>query len=70
MAKYVYLANFYSNNGKFDEIRDTARTNEILHKLQQKQAKIISIEPSMGNAGDGVAAVYVITYEAEAPVEL
>lgn len=69
MAKYVYLATFYSNTGKFDEVRDTARMNEILHKLQQKNTKIISVEPSLGNAGDGVAAVFVITYEAEEPVE-
>jgi len=69
MAKYVYLATFYSNTGKFDEVKDTARTNEILPKLQQKQAKIISVEPSLGNAAGGVAAVYVITYEADEPVE-
>ena len=70
MAKYVYLVTFYSTNGKFDEIRDTARVNDILHRLQQKQAKILSVEPSLGNAGGGVAGVYVIMYEADAPIEL
>ena len=70
MAKFVYLVNFYSATGKFDEVRDTARINEILQKLQNKKANIISITPALGDAGGGVAAVCAVVYEAGAPIEL
>lgn len=70
MAKFVQLLTFYSAGGKFDEVKDTHRLNEVLKALQDDKATIISVLPAAGGAGTGTAAVYVITYEAPAPVEI
>ncbi|MFH0769258.1 MAG: hypothetical protein V1932_06805 [Chloroflexota bacterium] len=72
MAVFVQLCTF-SSAGKFDEKKDTHKINEVLTKLQNNGAKIMSITPSMGSMGMGtlgsnIAAVYVITYEASAPI--
>lgn len=69
MAKYVYIATFLSSSGKFDEFRDTARMNDILHHLQERKAGILSVQPALGGQTGAVSAVYLITYEAEVPVE-
>lgn len=70
MAKYVHLITFYSATGKFDEVRDTVRINDVLRKLQDKKANIVSITPVLGDASGGVAEICMIVYEAGAPVEV
>jgi len=72
---FIQLVTFTSVGGKFNEKKDTHKVNEVLTKLQNKGAKIMSITPSVGGIGSAgplvsssIAAVYVITYEAPAPI--
>ena len=71
MKTYVQLASFQSISGKFDEQKDSRRINEILGKLQDRGAKIIGIRASAGGSGtSNVTAVYLISYEANEPIEI
>ncbi len=70
MAKFVYLVNFFSNSGRFDEVKDTKRLNDILAKLQHNNAVIISVTPSVAPVAAAVSSIYIITYEAPAPIEI
>ena len=70
MAKFVQLVTFRSSSTKFDERKDTRRINEFLVKLQNNGATVINVIPSIGGDIGNVAAVYVIIYEAPAPVAI
>ena len=75
MPIFVQLVTFSSGGGKFDEKKDTRKINEVLAKLQDSGAEIRGITSSIGGMGSGmgvgsVSAVYVITYEAPAPVAI
>ncbi len=71
MSIFVQLASFQSISGKFDEKKDSQRINEILSKLREKGAKIEGISASIGGSGGANAtAIYLITYEANASIEI
>lgn len=69
MAVFVQLVTFSSKGGQFDEMKDTERINGFLAVLQNEGAKIISVTPAVGGKMEAIAAVYVITYEADEPIE-
>ena len=61
MPIFIQLVTFSSSTGKFNADGDTQAINEVLQRLQDKGARIISIVPQIGGA---TSAVYTITYEA------
>ena len=71
MRTFVQLASFSSSSGKFDEKKDSRSINEILGKLQDKGAQIVGISTSISrSSGANATAVYLITYEANDPIEI
>ncbi len=70
MSMFVQLATFSSASGKFDEKKDSRSINEILRKLQDKGVRIVGISASIAGELSNATAVYVITYEANAPIEI
>ena len=71
MRTFVQLASFSSSSGKFDEKKDSQSINKTLGKLQDYGAKITGISGSIGGSGTtNTAAVYLITYEANDPIEI
>ena len=56
--------------GKFDEKKDTQRINDILNKLQTDNAIVKSILPAMAGDIAGTHSVYIISYEAPAPISI
>ena len=71
MSMFVQLATFSSFSGEFDEKKDSQRINEILRKLQDKGARIVGISTSISrSSGANATAVYLITYEANDPIEI
>lgn len=53
--------------GHFDDKKETARVNDVMRKLQEKGAKILDVEVTLG-VYNGSHAVYLITYEAVTPI--
>ena len=70
MPKFVQLVTFESSSGKFNEEKDTKRINKVLEELQRNKATIISVTPSVGGGMTNTAAVYVILYEANTPINI
>lgn len=70
MSVFLQIASFTSVSGKFDETKDTQSINEKLQKLQDRGAKIIGVNVSLGGAESIVSAIYTITYEASAPIQI
>lgn len=69
MPTYVRLVTYQTSGGRFHAEKDTRSLNEVLQELQDRKAKIISITPAVGGAFlQGIAAVYVIAYEAPTPI--
>lgn len=69
MAIFVQLVTFSSNRGSFDGLKDSVTINEYLSILQRRGAIIKSVTPAIGGKMEAIAAVYVITYEADEPIE-
>jgi predicted CoA-binding protein len=70
MPIFVRLISFHSGGGQFDTKKDSRALNEVLQKLQDKGAHILSITPAMGGGTlQGIAATYTVTYEAPSPIE-
>ena len=69
MAIFVQLVTFSSSRGSFDGLKDTVTINEYLSILQRRGAVIKSVTPSIGGKMEVISAVYVITYEADEPIE-
>ena len=67
MSLFVQIASFSSASGKFDEDKDTRNINEKMQYLQDNGAKIIGVNLSIAGSA-GTSAVYIITYEANAPI--
>jgi hypothetical protein len=60
--------------GRFDSRKDTKKVNEVLAQLQMHGAIVKSVKLSASSVNSildthGSYAVYVITYEAAAPIE-
>jgi len=70
MARFVYLMECPSIGGWFDKAEDNQRINEILANLQANRATIISVTRSLANASSANSSVYLITYDATAPIDV
>ena len=70
MPIFVQLVTFSTGGGKFDEKKDTRKINEVLAKLQDNGAEITDVTPAIGGMPINAPAVYVITYEAAAPIAI
>ena len=70
MAKFVQLVTFETSSGKFNAEKDTKSINIVLEELQRNKATIISVTLSVGGGMTNTAAVYVILYEANTPINI
>jgi hypothetical protein len=58
----------FSTNVRFDSEKDDREVNNILQRLQDRGAEIRDITVRLAG-GTGATALYVIEYEADAPIE-
>jgi len=70
MPIFVQLVTFSTGGGKFDEKKDTSKINQVLAKLQDNGAEIRDVTLSVGGMVLSVSAVYIVTYNAPAPIAI
>jgi tagatose-1,6-bisphosphate aldolase len=66
MPVFVQMLSFRAHVS-FDDKKDTRTINEAMRKLQENGAKILDVRVSVGQPG---MAVYLITYEAAAELDI
>jgi hypothetical protein len=69
MPVFVQMLSFRSSRQDFNETKDTERINEVLKELQEKGARIIDVKVNLAGT-ISTAAIYLITYEADSPINL
>jgi hypothetical protein len=69
MPVFVQMLSFRSSRQDFNETKDTERINEVLKELQEKGARIIDVKVNLAGT-ISTAAIYLITYDADAPISL
>lgn len=67
MAKFISTVSFTTGRS-FRSEEDDPKVNEVLQKLQTAGAAILDIELKLAGRASGVVAVYLIQYEAPAPL--
>ena len=69
MPRFVYTIGFKLNELSYED--HEAILNAKLEELQERGAEVIDIKSTIGgNFWSGVHVAYLITYDAEAPIEL
>jgi tagatose-1,6-bisphosphate aldolase len=69
MPVFVQILSFRSQRQDFNERKDTETINSALKELQEKGARIIDVKVNLAGT-ISTAAVYLITYEADAPITI
>ena len=67
MPKFIRTVSFTTGRS-FKSEEDDPKVNEVLQKLQTAGAEILDIEVKLAGRASGVVAVYLIQYEAPAPI--
>jgi hypothetical protein len=60
----------FSTGGRFDSSKDDAEVNRVLQRLQSGGGVIHAITPRLAGREMGATLVYVIEYDADAPIDL
>ena len=69
MPVFVQMLSFRSSRQDFNETKDTERINEVLKELQEKGGRIIDVKVNLAGT-ISTAAIYLIIYEADSPINL
>ena len=67
MPKFISTVSFTTGRS-FKSEEDDPKVNEVLQKLQNAGAEILDIDVKLAGRASGVVAVYLIQYEAPAPI--
>jgi hypothetical protein len=58
----------FSTGRSFDAKKDDPEVNRVLEAIQRAGAKILQIQVTLAGQEAGATSLYVIEYEAEAPI--
>jgi hypothetical protein len=73
MPTYLKSITFYNRAalaGSFDSQRDDIEVNQLLDDLRSQGAEIKDIQPTASGGFFKYTLTYVVTYEADVPVQL